>query len=236
MDRFYCPELTHKSLLLTLPADESHHITNVFRKKTGEQIEVTNGAGLVAISEIEKIDRQIVTCRVLNIIETPPPLPRIHLAISTIRPKRMDWAVEKLTELGVHSIQPLIFKYTNVKTFKINHLQKIAVSALKQSRQAFLPTLAPPLSFSHWLSQLSQYPKTLKLLAHLSASAVGLQKIALSEYQDIWLIIGPEGGFCDTELAIAHTNKCEHVKLSNTILRAETAAVTAIAQAKSTFL
>ena len=233
MDRFFCPELTSTSQSIELSLDERHHIVNVFRKRPGDQIEITNGSGRVAIAEVEKIDRQSVACRVLKITEVSPPLPRIHLAISTIRPKRMDWAVEKLTELGCCTIQPLIFKYTNVKAFKINHLQKIAISALKQSKQAFLPKLSALQSFSDWLQQLPATSKSLRLLAHLSESAQGMPTINLADFQDIWVIIGPEGGFSDSELALANANECRAIKLSDSILRSETAAIAAVAQAKS---
>ena len=235
MDLFYCPSLSLSSREVALPPEETHHIKRVFRKRAGEEISLTNGKGTLATGSIDDVKSQQVVCRILTTSQVPaPPEQQIQLVLSTIRPNRMDWAVEKLTELGVGSIQPIYSEFTSIKTFKTAHLQKIAVSAMKQSKQAYLPELHAPISFADWLGGTSFTEDHTLLIAHLSDASVKMNAIEIND-DGVILAVGPEGGFSRAEIDAAQGKGFQPVILSGQILRAETAAITAVAQLKLQF-
>lgn len=233
MEFFYCVDLSDVSEVVQLSGEESHHLRRVFRKRSGDLIALSNGKGLLAEAVIEKDSAQKISCRIRNLRKIlPPPERRIHLALSLIRPNRMDWAVEKLAELGAGSIQPLLCRFSSIKTFKAEHLRKIAVSAMKQSEQAYLPELLSPLSFEKFLRQLPPPESRLRLIAHRAEEAVSFKEIAVKPGQEILIAVGPEGGFSEEEVTQARESGFRPLKLAGQILRAETAAVVAVAQAK----
>lgn len=233
MEFFYCADLPDASEVVQLSGEESHHLRRVFRKRRGDVIALSNGEGVLAEAVIENDSAQRISCRVRNLRKIPPPPDhRIHLALSLIRPNRMDWAVEKLAELGIGSIQPLLCRFSSIKTFKVEHLRKIAVSAMKQSEQAYLPELLSPLSFDKFLRQLPPPESRLRLIAHHAEDAVSFKQIALKPGQEILLAVGPEGGFSEEEVAQAKESGFQPLNLGDQVLRSETAAVVAAAQAK----
>ncbi len=230
MNFFYSPTLSADEPQVTLSPEESHHLARVFRKGTGEKIFLTNGKGLVASAEVIATDPRGTTCRILQHRIHPPLQPAIHVGLATLRPNRMDWAVEKLTELGVASIRALRTRHTSVHAFKQSHLQKVAVSALKQSGQAYLPLLEEPVDFAPWLADAGAASGAMRLLAHLGDAAAPISNIKPVAPKEIWLAIGPEGGFSEEETRQAVAAGFQLIRLSETVLRAETAAVVAVAQ------
>jgi 16S rRNA (uracil1498-N3)-methyltransferase len=212
MELFYCPELSASSGSVTLSAEESHHARRVFRKRSGEPIELTNGKGLRSAAIITDSSSQKISCKIESIQQIPsPPERNIHIAMAAIRPNRMDWAVEKLTELGVGGIQPLFTGFTSVKAFKSEHLGKIAVSAMLEK-------------------------DSLRLIAHLTPESKTISQFRQISVSRIVFLIGPEGGFSDAEVILARRHNFYPLKLAGQVLRSETAAVTAAAQAKVYFL
>ncbi|MCB9068967.1 MAG: 16S rRNA (uracil(1498)-N(3))-methyltransferase [Calditrichae bacterium] len=236
MERFYAPDLLSTSETIELSPDESHHIIRVFRKHAGETVTIANGDGLMATATITGQTRKTVQCSIQSIEQISRPEPQLQIAISCIRPNRMDWAIEKLTELGVATIQPLICEHTSVRHFKIDHSRKIAVSAMKQSGIAWLPELREPMSFSDWVAAEELQENTVRMLAHLDPSSQPVGQFCQHSTQKISVAIGPEGGFSAKEIAIADAANFRFAKLDNAILRAETAAIVAATQIKSLFL
>ena len=233
MELFYSPQLTRTSATVELPPEEAHHVRKVYRKQPGEMIELTNGQGLWARGEVETADPRRLACIIREIREMPAPSARnITVALATIRPNRMDWAVEKLSELGVGAIQPLLTEFTSIKTFKTAHLEKIAVSAIKQSRQFYLPRLLTPLTFTAWLQKISAVDGSQRFLAHLQDDAVTFRTHPPAGDRPLTIAIGPEGGFSEEEIEQARATGFRFLKLNDAILRTETAAVSAISQAK----
>ena len=158
-----------------------------------------------------------------------PATRRITMALAAIRSNRMDWAVEKLTELGIGTIQPLYTEYTDIRSIKKHHLEKITVSAIKQSRQAWLPRLNDP---QDWQTFTAAAQGTC-VLAHLDAAALPFSGQSFpAAPASITIAIGPEGGFSATELETAGNRHFRTVRLSETLLRTETAAITAFVQIK----
>ena len=229
MPFFYCAELTSHSHTVTLSAEESHHLRRVFRKQKGEAVRITNGQGLLASAVIDKTDANNIVCAIRHIEQiSPQPERKITIALSTIRPNRMDWAVEKLTELGIGAIQPLHCSYTAIKTFKDKHLQKIAVSAIKQSEQTYLPRLHPPLTLLEWLNHPALNTIPNRFVAHPDEETLPLSHHNISGSSgEIVVVVGPEGGFHETEVELMMTMNFSKVKLANQVLRTETAAIAA---------
>ena len=232
MGLFYSENLSSQNKQVLLGEEEGRHLQNVLRKKQGDSIQITNGKGLLAEALIVAGKTKSLVCDVQSLRHMPsPPERNIHIALSTIRPNRLDWAVEKLTELGVGSISFFHSQFTSVRAFKADHLRKIAISAMKQSRQCFLPDINTPLPFSNWLQSLPKKGSQVRLLAHLEESSKDPRQVKWGE-KSLVIAIGPEGGFSENELTLATENKFVTVKIDNHILRTETAAVTAASQVK----
>jgi 16S rRNA (uracil1498-N3)-methyltransferase len=232
MELFYSKDLSSREKQILLSGEESRHLQKVMRKKRGDIIQITNGKGLLVTALIAGEKSQSLLCDIQSIQAMPPPAARkIHIALSTIRPNRLDWAVEKLTELGVGSISFFRSQFTSVRSFKAEHLQRIAISAIKQSRQCFLPQINSPLPYLEWIQSLPKVDTQVCLLAYLSNSSKNLSEIKWGE-QAVFIAIGPEGGFSDEELNVAAQNEFKMVRIDDHILRTETAAVIAAAQVK----
>lgn len=226
MERFFAPDLQPDTEEIVLPREESRHLIKSFRKRQGDHFLAINGSGLIATCTIISTAGQLARARILK-TETKKPTSGAGLciALSTLRPRRLDWAVEKLTELGVGTIQLLTTRHTSIEVFKRDHLQKIAVSALKQSQQGWLPQILPPRPIADWL------PKAAKTydcrIAYQSQETVDRSQTTLQV--PIAVIIGPEGGFHSDEIELAADLGCSFLHLGPTILRSETAAVCAAA-------
>jgi 16S rRNA (uracil1498-N3)-methyltransferase len=233
MDRFFAENLTDTTHHIELSQEESHHLVKVLRKRVGDEVELLNGNGLSVKAVVSEIARNSVVCQVLSIQHSPAPLAKIKVALSCIRPNRMDWAVEKLTEIGVAEIIPLLCEFTSVKHFKMQHNQKIAVSALKQSGNPFLPAIQEPVHLSEWLQHCDPDKNTLRVVCHPDENATDLLSFNNSHktIEEIVIVIGPEGGFSANELNLFANSGFRNVRLANNILRTETAAVVAAAQA-----
>ena len=233
MDRFFAEHLTDIDHQIELSSEESHHLVKVLRKRIGDEIEILNGNGLSAKAVVSEISRHSVTCQILSVHLSPAPLVKIIVALSCIRPNRMDWAVEKLTEIGVVEITPLLCEHTSVKHFKMQHNQKIAVSALKQSGNTYLPAIREPILLSEWTHQCESGKNTLRLVCHFDEMAMDFRSFEDSHkaIEKMVIAVGPEGGFSANELELLRSTGFRTVKLANNILRTETAAVVAAAQA-----
>ncbi len=230
MDFFYAEALNETDQTILLCADESRHLQKVFRKRPGERIFLSNGNGGIAEATFLERQRNQIICRVDSFRHIPPSLPRlITVAVGVIRPNRLDWAVEKLTELGVGHIQPLHTRYTDARSFKAGHIRNVAVSAMKQSRQAYLPQVSSPLPFSDWLHR-GFADDSVRLLAHLNPEARPVHEIEIGSLRPICIAIGPEGGFSAEEIEMARESGFRLISLTDTVLRSETACVAAVSQ------
>ncbi len=159
MELFYIDNFSSGQSGLVLSPSESHHAIRVLRKSAGDTIELTDGRGNFITARIAEIKKQKLMAEVLRSELVPyPPENRIEVGLSVIRPTRMDWGVEKLGELGVERIVPLICQWSSYRQIKMSHLRKVLISALKQSRQFYLPEITPPCSFTDWIQKTSRQP------------------------------------------------------------------------------
>ncbi|RQW01020.1 MAG: 16S rRNA (uracil(1498)-N(3))-methyltransferase [Calditrichaeota bacterium] len=231
-DLFYTDQFKPDFSQFILSAEESHHIMRVLRKKTGDNIELTDGKGHRIHGRIGNQQERQLVVEVEAYDKQPFPVEnRIEIAISIIRPNRMDWAVEKLVELGVEKITPLTWHYTNYKNLKADHLKKIIINAMKQSHQYYIPEIKQVITGEEWLKQTKE--KTgLKLIAHPGTDFMTSPSRYSARTGNIHIAIGPEGGFDETELQLARNSNFYAIALSQTVLRTETAAIAAVSQLK----
>lgn len=217
---FFDSTITEDTHEFHFERNESKHLTKVLRKKIGTTISLTNGKGLEWKGKLSQISPQKVTAQKTSATQHLPPTYQLHLAIApTKRNERMEWLVEKLTELGVRSITPILCEHSERKVIKPERLRKIAVAALKQSQQFFIPEIHPLRPFKEHLEQIKQPA----LIAHCA----DLPKKVLSEYSEIaketTLFIGPEGDFSLQEIEAALAVGIQAVSLGKQRFRTETA-------------
>jgi 16S rRNA (uracil1498-N3)-methyltransferase len=231
MELFYIPNFLPGQPTLNLPADESHHARKVLRKRRGDILRLTDGLGSEITAIIQDDKEPQLKLSIIKHEKRPfPPKNLIQVALSVIRPNRLDWAVEKLTEIGVQIIVPIQCHYTTFRSIKIDHLRKIAISAMKQSGQFYLPEIKAAIDFKKWLTEAAQNPGG-KFLAHPHPESAG--KMMETKIDESFLIaIGPEGGFHPDEILLARQAGFELLPLGETILRTETAAVSGVVHLK----
>ncbi|OQY06034.1 MAG: hypothetical protein B6I25_04725 [Planctomycetales bacterium 4572_13] len=222
--RFYCESIDTESFLD--PA-ESGHLCRVLRAKKGTPLELFDGRGSFAEGIVERVDKKRTTVRVQKIVCTPAATSgRIILAVSFAKGQRFDWLVEKCTELGVDHIAAVQFERT-VKLGKNTALQryrKISIAAAKQSKRLFLPEITGPEKFPATLDSLiGQYHQGLLLYGDLKGASF-FDLPAVKDKQDYIIVIGPEGGLSENELALLAGGGACGVTINRNILRIETAA------------
>lgn len=210
-----------------LDTEESRHCIKVLRKKQHDQINIVDGLGTFYKAIITETDpRQTQFQIVEQNVETPRSY-YIHLAVApTKRLERMEWLVEKATELGVDRISFIECKNSERSKLRLDRLQRKAISAMKQSLKAKLPILDDLVAYKDFISMLT--PETSKFLAHLGDTSDPLPKVA-SPGRSCCVLIGPEGDFTTHEIAIANEQGFKNVRLGNSRLRTETAALMAVA-------
>ena len=223
--RFYCESIDTESYLGPV---ESSHLCRVMRAKKGTNIELFDGRGTLAEGVVERVDKKQTAIRAHKIVRTPAATTgRIILAVSFAKGQRFDWLVEKCTELGVDHIAAVQLERT-VKLGKntaLERYRKISIAASKQSKRLFLPIISGPEKFPATLDLLTdQYPQS--VLIYGEPEGIPLSDLsAIKEGQDCIIVIGPEGGLSENELALLAVNDASGVVVNRNILRIETAAV-----------
>lgn len=225
MQLFYDPTLQAHTELFSFDKEESRHIAKVLRKKTGDILFVTNGLGDLFSTEIIDSRETKCTVRIVSVSTKIPRRPRLHLAVApTKMNERYEWFLEKATEIGIEAVTPLLCERSERTVVKSDRFEKILVAAMKQSNQAFLPTLHPAMPLQAFLKQQVEGQR---FIAHCENDVKNPLKEALAVGNDATILIGPEGDFSVKEIQQALANGYLPVSLGNTRLRTETAAVVA---------
>ena len=207
--------------------NDSKHIIKSYRKNIGDIIKFTNGEGLLAEAKIIYKGKKIKV-KILNILKKKREKISIHIAISPLKnPSRLEWFVEKATEIGVRQITPIVTKYSEKKKVNYERLERISISSLKQSSQFFKPQINEIENFSEFIIN----NKEQKIMANLKTKKF-LKKGSIVS-NTLCLIIGPEGGFSDDEIQEARDNKVTEISLGENRLRSETAAIYGLSLIKS---
>ncbi|HEX37835.1 MAG TPA: 16S rRNA (uracil(1498)-N(3))-methyltransferase [Candidatus Cloacimonetes bacterium] len=231
MPLFYSPDLKDISTRINITGSEYHHLKTSLRKHEGDQISITNGNGILAKGRINKILPNHISVQIDTTTSIEKSKPYISIAFSLLK-KNNELIVEKCTELGIYEFFPFISERTVKKSISLNQLdrlRKVAISAMKQCDSVYLPEIHNPLQISELLKQIHNNYNM--ILAWEEEQNTPLHTILKKAKKDICLIVGPEGGFEENEVTLAKEYGSQIVSLGNHILRAETAAITACAQA-----
>jgi 16S rRNA (uracil1498-N3)-methyltransferase len=232
MDYFYTPREYISSSSLSITDQEAKHLAKVLRKKSGDEIYVTDGVFNLYKCKIQNINNELVNCEITekfyNINESKI---KINLYISLIKnPNRFEFAIEKAVELGVYSITPVICKNTvNKTTEKTERWQSIAIAAMKQSQRCYLPLIYSAVNF---INAVNKSNSDIKLIADEKEKISQLNYIQTKELAELLnkitsidIYIGPEGGFTLNELEEANSYGFKTINLGSRKFRTETAAI-----------
>lgn len=211
-----------------LPRDTSHYLSRVLRLSVDAELRIFNGQGGEYQARISEASKNSVSLAVggFNATDNSSPL-HIHLGISISKGDRMDFVVQKATELGVSEISLLISERTEVKLKgdriekRIDHWQKVAISACEQCGCNRVPIIHPPVNLRDWVRNCQE---PVKLVMQPGTSKTFEQEKPGS----VALLVGPEGGFSDQEIETANQAGFGSITLGPRILRTETAPLVAI--------
>ena len=230
--RYYCERIDADTCDLT--AEESHHARTVMRVREGDPVELFDGRGTAAVATVSRVERESVRVAVTRRCPpAPAPHPVLSLHVAVPKGARQRVLVEKCTELGVNLIEPIIARRSTVKpaASALARWRRYAIEAGKQSRQAWLPRIAPPQAFDHSLdTERIDADISVNLIAFPGANSRPLAAVlgdaALSgDLTHVAVWIGPEGGFTAEELTAALAAGLWPVSLGSAVLRIETAAI-----------
>lgn len=227
MQLFYNPNIDENTQQITFDKVESRHIVKVLRKKEGDKVYITNGKGLLFISQINIASDKKCLATIFNTDKKSKGWDyHLHMAIApTKNNDRLEWFLEKATEIGIDEITPIITQNSERKVVKKERLEKIIQSAMKQSLKYHLPVLNELTTFDKFLTTKSQGKR---YIAHCEDGDKQLMKNAIKPKESITILIGPEGDFSPEEISKSIEANCIPISLGEARLRTETAAVVAV--------
>ncbi|OON69388.1 16S rRNA (uracil(1498)-N(3))-methyltransferase [Hymenobacter sp. CRA2] len=220
---FYAPDLAGPTY--TLPEDESKHAVRVLRLQPGDAVELVDGRGGLYQAEVADDNPKRCQLRITAEQRVERRLYFVHVAVApTKNLDRMEWLVEKATEIGIDRLSFLRAARSERRELKLDRLERIAVSALKQSGQAWLPQLDELTDYAAFVRTIE--PAT-TFIAHLAeGERTSLPQVAAAG-AGCCILIGPEGDFTPDEIELALARGIRPVTLGQTRLRTETAALAA---------
>lgn len=227
--RFYDPQPLSEKSEIQLSDEVVQHVSRALRMKVGDQLILFNGNGVEYLAELSQVEKRKASAHIVETIQSNSETPlMVHIGQSLSRGERMDYAVQKSTEMGVHQITPLFSERCEVKlpeerqAKRINHWQQIAISACEQSGRVNPPLIAKPENLKSWLAQQDA---ELKLVLH-HHSEMPLQE--MKPPSSVALLIGPEGGLTEDEVELAQEFGFKPLTLGPRVMRTETAPVAAL--------
>lgn len=215
-----------------LPEAQAHYIARVLRHTVGDAVQLFDGSGPEYLGQLIEVGKKTVrvelTAQLPGHAESPL---RVHLGQGLSRGERMDWAIQKATELGVAQITPIISERCEVRLKDeradklLTRWQQVAISACEQCGRSTLPIIHPPMLLADWLQRVQA---DLKLVLHPVAEPLASH----AKPQTLAFLIGPEGGLNDAEVAQAVRQNFHAARLGPRVLRTETAAAVALSLAQ----
>jgi 16S rRNA (uracil1498-N3)-methyltransferase len=233
MHQFFTDSSLISNCQALIEGSELYHLQVVLRLKVGDQVYVADNQGNRYLCQIKKISNKLAETRILKSFYQPKSNPEVVIAQALPKGKKADLIVEKTTELGVDKILFFPSAYSQVHLSKPANRQKrwrkLALAASKQSKRYYLPEIRVCEDFNEFCQELST--AGICLIFHPSSEdSLSRQKEKLLNSQQIFLVVGAEGGFTDEEIAkMEQTCQSAKVALAGGILRSETAAVTVVA-------
>jgi 16S rRNA (uracil1498-N3)-methyltransferase len=223
MQHYYVSELKSTSPTILLDTNTSRHLVQVLRMQQGDTISLTDGKGNSAKATITLADKRHCSVNIAEYREHSLPTKGLTIAVSFTKNKsRNEWMLEKLTEIGVQHIIPLVSQRTEKEKFNFERIESILIAAMLQSKQYFIPKISAP-------TLLSKIDTTLYeqlFIAHCEEDKDKqyLNKVLESQKETI-IFIGPEGDFSSEEIVFLKSLNALPVSLGNRRLRTETAAI-----------
>lgn len=219
---FYHTEIAQPTVVLT--PEESKHCVKVLRKKVGDIIFLTDGKGCMAEAEITVATPTQCVAQIIGREEVAGRGIRLHIAVApTKNMDRMEWFVEKAVEIGIEKISFIICEHSERTKVDLDRIQRIAVSALKQSQTALLPEIQV-INFEDFLQLIAQ-SRLCKYIAWCDQK--NTLQFVNEQFSDgeVLMLIGPEGDFSENEISLAKSLEFKEIKLGDRRLRTETAAL-----------
>lgn len=221
---FYTTQINNK--LALLQGEEAHHCAQVLRKKTGDDLTFTDGKGKFYEGSIIETSKHSCTLRINKEWAAEHKRP-FHLQIAIAPTKnidRLEWFVEKATEIGIDSITPILCERSERKIVRTDRLEKIAIAAMKQSLKASVPGIQELMPIEKFILQASG---SQKFIAYVDEHHTAHLKDICQKTQNVVVLIGPEGDFTAKEIQFAQENGYQPVSLGKSRLRTETAGLAA---------
>ncbi|NVJ59111.1 MAG: 16S rRNA (uracil(1498)-N(3))-methyltransferase [Gammaproteobacteria bacterium] len=237
LNRIFLDQSIEVEKEIDLPAEAVRHLSTVLKIRENDEIVLFNNTAAEYLARVvlsAKRQVKVIVCEARDVnVESPL---TIHLVQAVARGEKMDWIIQKSVELGVSEITPMFSERTGVKlsqdrlTKKLEHWQKVIVSACEQCGRNTLPVLHQPISFDELCKDQQLLENAIQLYPHSGASITELPK-----YDRYVLIIGPEGGLSESEVALLNSKNVNAIKMGPRILRTETAGLAAISVLQATF-
>ena len=227
MQLFYNSEISSDTKQLVFDKIESKHIVRVLRKKENEVLKITNGKGYLFDAKISFASDKKCMADIIAVTQKEKPWNYyLHIAIApTKNNDRMEWFLEKATEIGIDEITPIICANSERRIVKQDRFEKIIQSAMKQSLKFTLPKLNPAVKLDAFLAQECIGNRC---IAHCEDQDKKLLKTVVKPAEKTTILIGPEGDFSKEEIQKALAKKWTAVSLGESRLRTETAALVAV--------
>lgn len=225
MHVFYTPDITSSDY--TLNEEESKHCIKVLRLNQGDEVSLIDGRGGLYTAVISEAGKKHVNLQVINThLEYQKRNHHLHIAVApTKNIDRLEWFLEKATEMGIDEITPIICERSERRVIKEDRLFKVITSAVKQSLQAYHPKLNPAISLTDFIAQPLFGAR---MVAHCVADQPrNFISDLIKPHGNYTILIGPEGDFSNNEIEFALANQYHPLSLGTTRLRTETAALAA---------
>ena len=227
MQLFYNPEITKDTTQITFDKIESKHIVRVLRKKERDILHITNGFGFLFEAKITIASDKKCMAEIIFVEEKPKPWPYyLHIAIApTKNNDRIEWFLEKATEIGIDEITPIICSNSERRYIKLDRFEKIIQAAMKQSLKFTLPKINEPVKFTDFINQ--DFDGTI-CIAHCEDQQKNTLKSVVNPSEKTTILIGPEGDFSSAEIKKSLDKKFIPISLGESRLRTETAGLVAV--------
>ncbi len=233
MPRFFCPPPLPLNGSFDLPPDASHHAGRVLRLRKGDPVQIFDGIGNERHGVIAELDgKRVVVGSITAVDDDRESSLKVLLAQALSSSEKMDWIIQKATELGVTDIQPIDTERSVARlsseraTKRLEHWQQVAVSACEQCGRNTLPQILAPLDIMVWLQQTKSIPDAKYILSPHSTTSLHSQTKPQGR---IMLLIGAEGGFTQAETTAALHCGFTPIRLGARVMRTETAAIAGLA-------
>lgn len=227
---FYTDDITPSAdtAFIQLGEESSRHIVQVLRMQVGEELQLTDGKGVLYLASIVDDHKKKCSVKIISEVFREKRTNPVRIAISPLKnAARFEWFLEKAVEIGVEEIIPIICQRTEKQHLRTDRLKSIVVSAMLQSQQTWLPVLQEPVKFETYIKGLPADADTQRYIAHCEADDKKKPLSTIVERSGSLILIGPEGDFSNPEIELATTHGFMPVSLGETRLRTETAGMVA---------